>query len=255
MFSFIFNKTEHDDFKEMLSSLKGCNERFKLRSKYAKGIGDSIFNLIQSEAPYYSVYFVKIKEIYYNLANVYEVASSELTRAYEDLNDIKIRYPILQRYEKEREELKMKYDEINLMYKDAKKIMKIQETQFTVNNFRNFRNQRAQAAILYVEKSEEFLNYQKRYETFVERRSRESWKRYGTAMKNVGNKEKEIMKKLNNLFTTMRDNVQNPENIIESIEQKQDLLNFLTTDVIHNEKDNDELIEISDIDFEKIDNI
>ena len=74
-------------------------------------------------------------------------------------------------------------------------------------------------------------------------------------MKNVGNKEKEIMKKLNNLFTTMRDNVQNPENIIESIEQKQDLLNFLTTDVIHNEKDNDELIEISDIDFEKIDNI
>lgn len=249
MFRFIFNKTDPDDFKEMISNLKACNEKLKLRNKYAKRIGDSIFNLIQNEAPSFSVYFVKIKEIYYNLANVYEVASFELSRAFEDLNDIKIRYPILQRYEKEKEELKMKYEELNLMYKDAKAIMKKQETQFTVNNYRNYRNQRAQIAILYIEKLEEFLEYRKKFENFVEKRSRDSWKRYGHAMENVANKEKEIMEKLNKLFCAMKDNVQNPDDILESIEQKQDLLNLLIEDTKHNDKNDNNIFENNDDNF------
>ncbi|KAH0785570.1 hypothetical protein GPJ56_010456 [Histomonas meleagridis] len=234
----------------MLSNLKSIKEQMELRVLYSKEIGNSIYDLIQSESPTFSVYFEKIKELCYSLANAYEIAKIEQTRAIEDLNDIDIRYPILKRHEEEKEQLYNKYKEADKLYKDAKLQMKSNESQITINNLRSTRNERARIASAIVEKTETYINYRNRFSRFVESRSRSCWKRFGESLEKLSKKENEIMSQLHTLFCSLKDNVETPENILLIVEEKINNLEFQVTEKdVKDEKYSS--IDLSDVEIDK----
>ena len=219
MLNYLFGKpTGIEDLEKLIQQLEAINEKMLSRSQSSSALGNSIYSLVKSEAPTFAVYFERVKEIYDNLSINYKLANQEQARAIEDLKDIIIRYPILQKLEKERDELKKVYDEGNKKYKEAKANLKAEDTPDNLNKYRNLRIERANLASKLIEKSEEYIDYRNRFNKFTANRSVDCWSRYGKSIERAAKEEAGLMAKLTDLCRSLRDNVNSPTTILERIE-------------------------------------
>lgn len=232
MLKSLFGKqAEPQTLENLMQKLHAVSEKMIARSQCASNLGQTLYALVKSEAPAYSVYFERVKEIYENLSMNYKIAAGEQNRAIEDIHDIVIRYPILQKIENERNEMKKAYEEINSRYKQIKIDMKLKETQETLAKYRNARIERAQYASKLLEKTTEYMNYRERFDKFVTNRSTNAWKIYAKSIERTAKDEASLMTKLADICKTICDNVDNPQAIIETIENtKNNLLLIDYTD-------------------------
>ena len=216
MLNYIFGKpTRGQELKTLVSQLTSANEKMTQRAKSAQKVGESLHALIASEAPSFLRFFERIRDIYAKLGENYETAASEQARAIEDLNDIVVRYPILQRIESERAALKKRYEAVSQRYKEAKGK---QQTQESAAALRNCRVERAAAATALIEKTEEYLNYRHRFNRFVHNRSKSAWARYGASIERTAMVEVELMTALSELCKRLRDSVDAPKQVVAAVE-------------------------------------
>ena len=216
MLNYLLGKSaKGSELKTLVSQLTAANEKMLLRAKSAQKVGESLHALIAAEAPAFLRFFERIRDIYTRLGTNYETAAAEQARAIEDLNDIVVRYPILQRIENERAALKKKYEAAAKRYKDAKMKQKAQEDEVFV---RNCRIERATAANALIEKTEEYLSYRTRFNRFVQNRSASAWTRYGASIERTAGVEAELMTALSELCKRLRDNVDAPQKVIAAVE-------------------------------------
>ena len=219
MFNYFFGKqTSLQDLSALIQKLQTISDKMMARSQGATNLGTALYALVQSEAPSYAVYFERVKEIYENLAMNYKIAANEQLRAIEDLNDIQIRYPIYQKIEQEREEMKKAYNEVNQAYKAAKAEYKTKETQETLAKVRTARIERAKFAAKLLEKTKEYMAYRQRFTQFVNNRSLSAWTLFSKSIERTASDEASLMSKLSEYCKSIRDNVDNPRAIIEMIE-------------------------------------
>lgn len=232
MLNYLFGKqAEPQTLENLMQKLHAISEKMLARSKCASDLGQTLYALVRSEAPTYSVYFERVKEIYENLSMNYKIAAGEQNRAIEDIHDIVIRYPILLKLENERNEMKKIYEDINQKYKQAKIDMKLKETQETLAKYRNARIERAEYASKLLEKSTEYMNYRQRFDKFVTNRSTNAWQLYAKSIERTAKDEATLMTKLSDICKSICDNVDNPQAIIEAIENtKNNLLLIDYTD-------------------------
>ncbi|OHT15659.1 hypothetical protein TRFO_42397 [Tritrichomonas foetus] len=226
MFNYLFGKsTSSTDLEKLVQQLVAASEKMLARSQCAQNLGNSIYLLVKSEAPAFAVYFERVKEIYDSLALNYKIGAQEQLRAIEDIKDIIIRYPLLQKLEQERDLMKKDYDDLNKKYKDAKANLKTEETAETLAKYRKARIERAQFAEKLIDKSEVFIEYRNRFNRFVTNRSYDAWERYGKSIERVAKDETMLMSKLSDFCKSLRDNVDTPLSILEKIEtSRNDLL-------------------------------
>jgi hypothetical protein len=205
--------------KLLVQHLSAANEKMAARGKNAQRVGETLFALVQSEAPSFAVFFEKIQEIYTKLSLNYETASKEQARAIEDLNDIVVRTPVFQRIILERDTAKRNYDAAHKKYREAKFQSQNQPSQETTVLFRNSRIERATMASVLIEKTEAFLAYRTRFAGFVQSRSQSAWIRYGKSIERASKVESELMGQLADRCKRLRDNVDSPHLILQAVEQ------------------------------------
>lgn len=119
MFNFFLKNTELNEFLNKLE--KDINNTLNLSKIYSLR-ADSITELINSHGPYFIKYFEDIIKGYQQLSNIYYETSQKHIRSFEDLKDISIRYPILKRLEKEKEDLNKKLIDIQNQFEKSKKL-------------------------------------------------------------------------------------------------------------------------------------
>jgi hypothetical protein len=203
----------------LVQHLSAANDRMAARGKSAQKVGETLFALIQSEAPSFAVFFEKIQEIYTKLSLNYETAAKEQARAIEDLNDIVVRTPVFERISAERDAAKKSYDLVQKKYCDAKALSQNQPTQETTMAFRNCRIERANLASILIERTEAFLAYRTRFTRFVQNRSQSAWIKYGKSIERASKVEGELMGQLADLCKRLRDNVDSPHLILRTAEK------------------------------------
>lgn len=82
-----------------------------------------------------------------------------------------------------------------------------------------------------LEKTTEYMNYRERFDKFVTNRSTNAWKIYAKSIERTAKDEASLMTKLADICKTICDNVDNPQAIIEAIENtKNNLLLIDYTD-------------------------
>jgi hypothetical protein len=203
----------------LVDQLTSANEKMTARAKSAQKVGETLFALIQSEAPSFAIFFEKIQELYVKLSLNYDTASKEQGRALEDLRDIVARTPVLDRIRSEREAAKKMYESAHTKYRDAKFRCKSEPTQESMMAFRNSRIVRAQMAEILIAKTEAFVAYRARFTRFVQSRSKSAWERYGKSIERTSTVESELMGQLADICKRIRDNVDSPHLILQTAEQ------------------------------------
>jgi hypothetical protein len=222
MLNFIFGRQSGcQELKQLVQHLTTANEKMSARARSAQKVGDTLHALMQSEAPSYALFFEPIKEIYTKLSLNYETAAQEQARAVEDLRDIVIRFPIFERIASDRETAKKSYDLAQKKYKDAKTRAQNQTSPEILTVYRTAKIERANAAAVLVEKAECYLSYRSRFARFVQNRSKTGWMRFGSSIERASRVESELMGKLAGLCRRVRDNVENPQAILQVAESIQ----------------------------------
>jgi hypothetical protein len=203
----------------LVDQLTAANEKMIARAKNAQKVGETLFALIQSEAPSFAIFFEKVQETYVKLSLNYETASKEQGRAIEDLRDVVVRTPVFERIIAEREAAKRTYESTHAKYRDAKLRCRGQPTQESMMAFRNCRIERAQLAELLIAKTETFLTYRTKFTRFVQNRIKSAWERYGKSIERTSRVESELMGHLAEFCKKIRDNVESPHLILQTAEQ------------------------------------
>jgi hypothetical protein len=221
MLNFLFGRQSAcQELKTLVQQLTLANEKMMARAKGAQQVGDTLYALVQSEAPSYAVSFERVKEIYTRLSFNYETASKDQSRAIEDLSDIIVRYPVLQKISMDRDAVKKTYDAVNKKYQEAKVALKNQVSQETLAAYRNCRMERSVAAAALLERNDGFLNYRSRFVRFVQNRSESAWSRYGASIEKTARVEADLMTELAEICRTLRESTEGPLGILTSLEQK-----------------------------------
>ena len=222
MFSLFGQPNEYKCLLKFIQNFKKSISYLSERSNQTSALGESIMQLAKSEAPEYSVYCEPIKEFYDSLAIVYQNSVIEQTRALEDLNDILIRYPILQRKEDEKVKLMNMYNASNKKYKEMKLKFKNNQTQENLFYFKKLQNERIQCAQNVVDKVKECEEYQIKFDKFVENRFRSAWRRFGESFEKACKQEIEILEQLSAFCYKFRDNINTPQKILAKINDSQE---------------------------------
>lgn len=225
MFTTFFQPKESKYLYKFIANFRASSENMEQRAQAASQFGDGLLNLIQSEAPNYSIYFESIKKEYDLLSNAYKIAASQQKLAVENFNDIFIRFPIVQRKEQEKVKLIQQYNSINKKYKDIKKKYKAQQTPEIEATFKQLRNDRAKMAEQIIQKVEENEQYQQRFDRFVQNRSQTAWKIYSESIDHLCINEYEIMNRLKTYCYNFRDNIDHPEAILDKAISEIDTIN------------------------------
>jgi hypothetical protein len=207
------------ELNSLAQRLAAAQEKMVARSKSAQKVGETLYALVQSEAPSFAVFFERIRDIYTKLSLNYETASKEQSRAIDDLNDIVARTPVFERISAERESAKKHYDVIQKTYREAKLRSQNQPSQEATIAYQNSRIERARLASILIEKTEAFLSYRTRFTKFVQSRSQSAWLRYGKSIERASKVESELMEELAGLCKRLRDNVDTPHLILQTAEQ------------------------------------
>lgn len=200
-------------------NLRDISKKMLERAKTASDFGKSLLMLMKMETPKYSIYFEPITKEYEKLSISYATSAKILYFAMEDLNDIIVRFPVLQRKESEKVKLIQAYNSSNKKYKEAKLLFKKTNTQESNLNLIKTRNDRALIAEKLIEKSDECVSYQARFDRFVQNRSTSAWKRYSLSVEKLCREETEIMGRLISYCSHFKENIDNPEKIISKIEE------------------------------------
>ena len=219
MFVTLGQPKEFKQLYKFTKNLRDISKQMLLRAKTASDFGKSLSMLMKLEAPKYAIYFEPIMKEYEKLSISYAIAAKIQYFAMEDLNDIIIRFPVLQRKEQEKVRLIQAYNSLNKKYKEAKLLFKKTNSQESNMNFIKTRNDRAIIAEKIIEKSDECISYQSRFDRFVQNRSSSAWKRYSLSIQKLYREETEIMDRLIVYCTHFKDNIDNPEKILSKIEE------------------------------------
>ena len=220
MLNFLFGQqTGTQELKSLVSQMNVANDKMMQKAKSAEKAGECLYALIQSEAPSFLLFFERIKDVYIKLAMNYEMAAKEQARAIEDLNDIVVRFPILQRIAQERENLKKKYETIHRKYKELKMKAKAQPNRDMSGQLKNCRSDRAVAASALLKATEQYLNYRRRFNKFVQNRSKSAWTRFGESIERSALVEVELMTQLAELCRRLRENADSPKKVVEAVKE------------------------------------
>jgi hypothetical protein len=220
MLSFLLGRPSGgQELKVLVQHLTAANAKLAARGKSAQRVGETLIVLVQSEAPSFAVFFEKIQEIYTKLSLNYETASKEQARAIDDLNDIVVRTPVFEHIGSEREIAKRDYDRAHEAYRKAKAQARNDPTQATIVEHRKCRIERARLASIYIEKTEAFIAYRARFTRFVQKRGQSAWQRYGLSIERASKVETQLMNEFADLCRRLRDNVESPHLILQTVEQ------------------------------------
>lgn len=219
MFATLGQPKEFKQLYQFTKNLRDISKRMLERAKAASEFGKSLLLIMKLEAPKYSIYFEPLMKEYEKLSISYATAAKIQYFAMEDLNDIIVRFPIVQRKEQEKVKLIQAYNSSNKKYKEAKLLLKKSSSQENNMNFIKTRNDRAIIAEKLIEKSDDCISYQSRFDRFVQNRSSSAWKRYSLSMEKLYREETEIMERLISYCSIFKNNVDNPEKILSMIEE------------------------------------
>lgn len=213
-----FNLRQPEGYRQLYQftkNMRDISNKMLERAKASSSFGNSLLNLMKLEAPKYAIYFEPIKKEYDKLSITYATAAKIQRFAMEDLNDIIVRFPVVQRKEQEKVKLNQAYNSLNTKYKKAKLAFKKLESQENQMNLIKARGERARIAELLIEKSDECISYQDRFDRFVQNRSSSSWKRFSLSFAKLCREEAEIMENLASYCSNFKNNLDDPEKILQ----------------------------------------
>lgn len=198
-------KSSCQDLQNVVRGLNGAHAKLVSKAKNAHLVGETLYKLIQSEAPSFSLAFERIRDIYRKISRNYEIAADEQARAIDDLNDIVVRFAVVDRLTQARETSKKNYDAILQKYKAAKAGVRVNQTQVSLSALQVLRAEQVAAAKTVLSDSETYLEYRTRFDKFVKSRSASGWTRFGASLTRMSEEEASLMSQLAEICRELRD--------------------------------------------------
>lgn len=203
---------------QFISKLQDINSKTATKAKNIQKYGQSLYTLVDSQASPYAINFEKIRDLFANLAAVYEVNAQEQARAIDDFNDIAVRYPILLTMSNSLKNTQQQYDVINTQYKEIKEKCKNDASNSNMSLYHTKKLERVDIASKLVEETEKFMDYRNRFNNFAKNRSMAGWTRFSDSLRKISTGEADLLSQLAKVCQVIRDGSQAPQQILEQIE-------------------------------------